>query len=74
MEWSAEAMFNNFLPGGDLEEFATLAFSEEFYNDGPKSFVAEELSPHLLALKAALNKADYPIWWDAMTGPHADDW
>ena len=75
LDWSAETMFAEFLPGGELEKFCTLSYREELrYEGGKEGFEVDSLHPFLMGAKAALNKEDYPKWWDAMKSPNADDW
>ena len=52
-----------------------LACGEEFNYEGePEGFKVDPLHSLLLAAKAALNKDDYPSWWNAMKIFQSDDW
>ena len=67
-------MFEELSPGGKLSQFATISSGTCGFHGESKSFMVEELYPLLLAAKAAMNKEDYPTWWDAMKSANADDW
>lgn len=57
-----------------LSKFITFAANDCGYSGTTKDLVVNWIHPFFLKAKAAASKSDNPNWWQAMSGPFADDY
>ena len=70
LDWNEGSSVGTLL-SSPLSEFVQLAASD---TDISSEAVMRAVSPYILAAKSSASKEDNPNWWQAMNGPHAEEY
>jgi hypothetical protein len=60
--------------GSPLAKYITFAANDCGYSGSAKDLIVNWVHPLFLKAKSAASREDNPTWWEAMSGPFADDY